>query len=138
MMKMLVADNSRTMRKILINKLYDAGVTDVVEASDGQQTVNLIMQDDTIDLVLMDWNMPGMLGIDVLKAIRAAGKTVPLIIVTANADKDSVIEAFNAGATSLILRPFKTETIISKIQEIVTQNGAHGNTISSNKNSISP
>lgn len=118
-MRALIVDDSTTMRKILINTLSAAGVTDVVEACDGQQAVDAVMQDEAINVVLMDWNMPNMLGIDALKLIRSAGKTVPVIMVTAEADKARVLEAFNAGANNFIVRPFKTETLITKIQETV-------------------
>lgn len=120
-MKTLLVDDSATMRKILINILATAGYEDVVQASDGQQAVDEVMKQDGIDLVLMDWNMPNMLGIDALKMIRAAGKTVPVIMVTTEAEKTRVLEALKAGANNYIIKPFKPETIIAKIQETLAK-----------------
>jgi two-component system chemotaxis response regulator CheY len=105
-MKTLLVDDSTTMRKILINILATGGMTDVIEASDGQQAVEAVMANDGIDLVLMDWNMPNMLGIDALKMIRAAGKTVPVIMVTTEAEKTRVILAMQAGANDYLIKPF--------------------------------
>lgn len=119
-MKTLLVDDSLTMRKILINILATAGFTDIVQAADGQQAVDAVMQDAGIELVLMDWNMPNMLGIDALKMIRAAGKTVPVIMVTTEAEKGRVLEALKAGANNYIIKPFKPETIIGKIQDTLS------------------
>ena len=120
-MKTLLVDDSATMRKILINILTTAGFEDIIQVSDGQQAVDAVIQQSDIDLVLMDWNMPNMLGIDALKMIRAAGKTVPVIMVTTEAEKTRVLEALKAGANNYIIKPFKPETIIAKIQETLAK-----------------
>jgi two-component system chemotaxis response regulator CheY len=120
-MKTLLVDDSATMRKILINILATAGYEDVIQVSDGQQAVDAVIQQGDIELVLMDWNMPNMLGIDALKMIRAAGKTVPVIMVTTEAEKTRVLEALKAGANNYIIKPFKPETIIAKIQETMAK-----------------
>jgi two-component system chemotaxis response regulator CheY len=122
-MKTLVVDDSTTMRKILINILATAGITDVQQASDGQQAVEAVGAEE-YNLILMDWNMPNMLGIDALKAIRAAGKQVPIIMVTTEAEKSRVLEALRAGANNYIIKPFKPEAIISKIQETLARTTA--------------
>lgn len=120
-MKTLLVDDSATMRKILINILTTAGYDDVIQVSDGQQAVDAVVQQGDIELVLMDWNMPNMLGIDALKLIRAAGKTVPVIMVTTEAEKTRVLEALKAGANNYIIKPFKPETIIEKIKETLAK-----------------
>ena len=88
LMKALVVDDSAVMRKVMIGALARAGIEDVAQAADGQEAVAACNADD-FSLVLLDWNMPNMLGIDALKAIRANGKTVPVIMVTTEAEKCS-------------------------------------------------
>jgi two-component system chemotaxis response regulator CheY len=117
-MKVLVVDDSTTMRRILINSLAPAGVTDVEEARDGQEAVDAV-RDKQFDLVLMDWNMPNLLGIDALKQIRAMGNQVPVIMVTTEAEGDRVMEALKSGANNYIIKPFKPETIIAKIKAVL-------------------
>lgn len=117
-MKTLIVDDSATMRRILINTLATMGETDIVQASNGQEAVDAVMQDDGIGLILLDWNMPVMLGIDALKIIRAAGKTAPVIMVTTEAEMGRVVEAIKAGANNYIIKPFKAETIIAKIKSL--------------------
>ena len=72
-------------------------------------------------LVLMDWNMPHMLGIDALKAIRANGETMPIVMVTTEAEKGRVIEALKGGANNDIIKPFEPATIVSKIQDVLNK-----------------
>ena len=97
-MKVLVADDSGVMRKIIIRALNTLGVNDVVEAADGQQAVDLF-PNSKVDLVLTDWNMPGKTGLEVIRAIRTTGATVPIIMVTTEAEKRRVLEAIEAGVT---------------------------------------
>lgn len=117
-MKILIADDSTTMRKILVNSLNNVGITEIDEASDGQQAV-AAARDKDYSIVLMDWNMPNMLGIDALKNIRASGNKVPVIMVTTEAEKGRVLEALKAGANNYIIKPFKPDLIIAKINEVV-------------------
>ncbi|MCE5229375.1 response regulator [bacterium] len=116
-MNVLIVDDSTTMRKILINALKSVGITDIDEACDGQQAVDATLAKQ-YSVVLMDWNMPNMLGIDALKRIRLAGNQVPVIMVTTEAEKGRVIEALKAGANNYVIKPFKPEAIIAKIQEV--------------------
>jgi len=122
-MKALVVDDSAVMRKILIGALGQAGITEVGEAADGQQAVAAAAAGG-IDLILMDWNMPNMLGIDAVKTIRAAGQSMPIIMVTTEAEKLRVIEALKAGANNYIVKPFKPETVAAKVQETMAKVGA--------------
>lgn len=116
-MNVLIVDDSTTMRKILINALKSVGIEEIDEASDGQQAVEAAKAKQ-YGVVLMDWNMPVMLGIDALKMIRLSGNQVPVIMVTTEAEKSRVIEALKAGANNYIIKPFKPEAIIAKIQEV--------------------
>lgn len=121
-MKALVVDDSAVMRKILIGALGQAGITEVGEAADGRLAVAAAGAGD-YGLILMDWNMPNMLGIDAVKAIRAAGQTMPIIMVTTEAEKLRVIEALKAGANNYIVKPFKPETVATKVQETLAKVG---------------
>ncbi len=117
-MKALVVDDSAVMRKILIGALSRAGVTDVDQASDGQEAVAAVGAAE-FGLILMDWNMPNMLGIDAVRAIRAAGKTMPIIMVTTEAEKSRVLEALKAGANNYIIKPFEPDAIVDKIKQVM-------------------
>lgn len=117
-MKALVVDDSAVMRKILIGALSRAKITDVDQAADGAEAVAAVSKAD-YSLVLMDWNMPNMLGIDAVRAIRAQGKTVPIIMVTTEAEKSRVIEALKAGANNYIIKPFEPDAIVEKILRTV-------------------
>jgi two-component system chemotaxis response regulator CheY len=119
-MKVLIVDDSAVMRKVLIGALSRANLTDIDQASDGAEAVRAV---DTADygLVLMDWNMPNMLGIDAVRAIRAKGKTMPIIMVTTEAEKGRVIEALKAGAQNYVIKPFEPSTIVSKIQDTLAK-----------------
>lgn len=114
-MKALVVDDSAVMRKVLIGGLARAGITDVMQAADGREAVEAVREHD-FDLVLLDWNMPVMLGIDALRIIRAEGKRMPIIIVTTEAEKSRVMEALKAGATNYIIKPFEPTTFVAKIR----------------------
>jgi two-component system chemotaxis response regulator CheY len=119
-MKALVVDDSAVMRKILIGALGRAQITDVDQASDGREAVEAVAKTDYA-LVLMDWNMPNLLGIDAVREIRAQGKSVPIIMVTTEAEKSRVIEALKAGANNYIIKPFEPDAIVDKIQQTVSK-----------------
>lgn len=117
-MKGLVVDDSAVMRKVLTGALNRAGITDVAQAKDGQEAVAAVGQ-DTFSVVLMDWNMPNLTGIEAVRAIRAAGHTMPIIMVTTEAEKSRVIEAVQAGATNYIIKPFEPTAIMEKIKAVL-------------------
>ena len=119
-MKALIVDDSAVMRKVLIGALGRAGITDVSQAGDGKEAVDAVQTED-FGLILMDWNMPNMLGIDAVKAIRALGKKVPIIMVTTEAEKTRVIDALKAGANNYIIKPFEPATIVTKIQDTLAK-----------------
>ena len=110
-MKILVADDSRVMRQIVIRTLRQAGHGghDIVEAESGKQALEMV-QTEAPDLVLSDWNMPEMNGIDLLQALRAAGSSVPFGFVTSEGSEDMRARAASAGALFLIAKPFTAES----------------------------
>lgn len=122
-MKVLVVDDSAVMRKVLIGALVQAGIKDVTQASDGTEAVDMVGKEQ-FDLVLMDWNMPNMLGIEAVKEIRANGSKTPVIMVTTEAEKSRVIEALKAGANNYVIKPFQADTIVSKIRETLEKTTA--------------
>jgi len=115
-MKALIVDDSDAMRRILMQSLIQAGIKEFGQAADGLEAVAEV-EKNPYDLVLMDWNMPKMSGLEALKKIRDLGKTMPVIMVTTEAEKGRIIEALKAGANNYIVKPFKPETIIIRIQE---------------------
>jgi two-component system chemotaxis response regulator CheY len=110
-MRVLVADDSRVMRRIVVRTMRQAGfdVSDIVEASDGRQAYETVMTQNP-DLVLSDWNMPEMTGIESLRAIRAAGSNVLFGFVTSEGSEEMRAEAAAAGAAFLIAKPFTADT----------------------------
>lgn len=114
-MKALIVDDSTTMRRILANVLRQVGATEIAQAANGQEAVDQV-RDGEFDLVLMDWNMPVMTGIDALKAIRGSGSAVPIIMVTTEAEKARVLEALKEGANNFIIKPFKADEVAQKIK----------------------
>lgn len=121
-MKALVVDDSGVMRRVLIGALARAEVTDVDQAADGKECVEAV-QNNEYGLILMEWNMPNMLGIDAVKAIRADGHKMPIIMVTTEAEKSRVVDAIKAGANDYIIKPFEPVTIVEKIQQVLEKAG---------------
>jgi two-component system chemotaxis response regulator CheY len=120
MMKALVVDDSEVMRKVVIGALSRAGVTDVDQAADGKEAVEKSQGGD-YGLILMDWYMPNMLGLDAVKEIRALGNEVPIIMVTTEAEKSRVVEALKAGANNYIIKPFEPAAIVQKIKDVLAE-----------------
>ncbi|MBI3090186.1 MAG: chemotaxis response regulator CheY [Candidatus Tectomicrobia bacterium] len=120
-MRILSVDDFSTMRRIIKNILKQLGFHNVVEADDGMAALEMLRK-EKIDFVISDWNMPKMTGIELLKAIRAdeSLKQIPLLMVTAEAQRQNVIEAAKAGANNYIVKPFTAETLKDKIEKIFT------------------
>ena len=114
--KALVADDSSTMRKIIIRSLQAVGVTDTVEACDGDEAVQLFEM-GKFDLVLTDWNMPGKNGLEVVQAIREIDKDVTIMMVTTEGEKARVIEAIQAGVNDYLVKPFTAEMLREKLEK---------------------
>lgn len=118
-MKILVVDDFSTMRRIIKNLLADLGFANVTEADDGS-TALTALKGETFDFVITDWNMPGVPGLDLLKAIRADEKTakLPVMMVTAEAKREQIIEAVKCGVNGYIVKPFTAVTLEEKIEKI--------------------
>lgn len=118
-MKILVVDDMSTMRRIVKNILKQLGFSNVEEAENGQEALNKLKADG-FDFVVSDWNMPVMPGIDMLRAIRADDKLkqIPVLMVTAEAQKENLVEAIKAGVNNYIVKPFTAETLQEKINKI--------------------
>ena len=119
-MKALIVDDSTVMRKILIGALDRADIKDVEQAADGREAV-AATEIDKFDLILMDWNMPNMLGIDAVKKIRENNKKTLIIMVTTEAEKSRVVQAIQAGANDYIVKPFEPAIIIDKINKVLSR-----------------
>ena len=118
-MKILAVDDFSTMRRIVRNILRQLGYNNISEAEDGVAALEH-MKRDPVDFVISDWNMPNMTGLELLKAVRADAnlKDIPVLLVTAEALKDNVVEAVKAGASGYIVKPFTAETLKEKIDSI--------------------
>lgn len=121
-MKVLVVDDSTTMRRIIIASLANMNLTEIVEAGNGQEAVDKVKTDD-IGLILMDWNMPVMTGIEAVKMIRSLGMKMPIVMVTTEAEKERVLEALKSGANNYIIKPFRPEVVVTKLQETLSAAG---------------
>jgi two-component system chemotaxis response regulator CheY len=118
-MKILIVDDFATMRRILKNILKQIGFTNIIEADDGATAVEELKK-TKVDLIISDWNMPKMTGIELLKHVRAneAYKNLPFLMVTAEAQKQNVIDAVQAGVSNYVVKPFTAEAISEKLQKI--------------------
>lgn len=118
-MKILVVDDFSTMRRIIKNLLRDLGYNNTAEADDGATALPML-QSQPFDFVVTDWNMPVMTGIDLLQAIRADAKlkSLPVLMVTAEAKKDQIVMAAQAGVNGYIVKPFTAATLKEKIEKI--------------------
>lgn len=118
-MKILVVDDMATMRKIIKNILKQLGFLNIDEAENGEEALQKL-RGGTYGFVVSDWNMPVMTGIDMLRAIRADEKlkSIPVLMVTAEAQQSNLIEAVQAGVSNYIVKPFTAETMQEKLGKI--------------------
>lgn len=118
-MKILIVDDFSTMRRIIKNLLRDLGFNNTSEAEDGAAGLAALRAGD-FDFLVTDWNMPGMQGIDLLKAVRADTKlaNLPVLMVTAEARRDQIVEAAQAGVNGYVVKPFTAATLKEKIDKI--------------------
>ncbi len=123
-MKILVVDDFSTMRRIIKNLLRDLGFNNTQEADDGSTALPMLQKGD-FDFVVTDWNMPGMQGIDLLKAIRADEelKNIPVLMVTAEAKREQIIAAAQAGVNGYVVKPFTAATLKEKLDKIFERLG---------------
>ena len=118
-MRVLVADDFATMRKIVRNILKQIGFDDIVEAEDGQAALQ-VLKNENIGLVVTDWNMPNMNGLELLQKIRTDPKTakLPVLMVTAEGLKENVVAAVKAGVNNYVVKPFTAEVLQEKLEQI--------------------
>ncbi len=118
-MKILIVDDFSTMRRIVKNLLRDLGFTNTSEADDGITALPML-KTGKFDFLVTDWNMPGMQGIDLLKAVRADPElsSLPVLMVTAESKKEQIIEAAQAGVNGYVVKPFTAATLKEKIDKI--------------------
>ncbi len=118
-MKVLVVDDFATMRRILRNILKQIGFINISEADDGKSALN-VLKKEKFDLILCDWNMPEMSGLELLNKVKSDDelKNIPFVMVTAEAQKDNIVKAVKAGVNSYVVKPFTAETISEKLQKV--------------------
>jgi two-component system chemotaxis response regulator CheY len=116
-MKVLLVDDSRTMRSIWKRVITAMGNHETSEASDGREALTEIQQSGPFDLILLDWNMPNMDGFTLLQKVRETDKQTPIMMVTTEAEKPRIIEAIKAGANNYVVKPFTPDTLQQKIEE---------------------
>jgi two-component system chemotaxis response regulator CheY len=119
-LKFLVVDDYSTMRRIIKNLLHDLGYANVTEADDGNTALPML-QNGNFDFLITDWNMPGMAGLDLLKAVRANEKLkkLPVLMLTAEAKREQIVEAAQAGVNGYVIKPFTAQTLKEKIDKIL-------------------
>ena len=123
--RFLVVDDFSTMRRIIKNFLNDLGYANVQEADDGN-TALPILKAGQIDFLITDWNMPGMPGLDLLKAVRGdpALAKLPVLLLTAEAKREQIVEAAQAGVNGYVIKPFTAQTLKEKLDKILTARAA--------------
>jgi len=121
-LRFLVVDDFSTMRRIVKNLLNELGYPNVAEADDGQSALPML-KSGGFDFLVTDWNMPGMPGLDLLKAVRAdpALAKMPVLMLTAEAKREQIIEAAQAGVNGYVIKPFTAITLKEKIDKILGQ-----------------
>lgn len=119
--KILIADDMPTIRDLVKNQLKTMGFKNILEAADGEQALNLLIQHESqspkVKLVISDWNMPKMTGLEFLKQVRATDqwKDLPFILLTSEAERDQVTEAILAGVSQYIVKPFAGKAFEDKV-----------------------
>ena len=117
--KILVVDDFSTMRKIIKNILNQLGFKNIIEADDGTTALE-ILKKEKVGLIISDWNMPKMNGLELLKAVRSNEETkdIPFIMVTAEAQKENILEAIKYKVNQYIIKPFTPETLKEKLEKV--------------------
>ncbi|HVO48126.1 MAG TPA: chemotaxis response regulator CheY [Steroidobacteraceae bacterium] len=119
-LKFLVVDDFSTMRRIIKNLLHDLGYPNVTEADDGKTALPML-QAGGFDFLISDWNMPGMSGLELVKAVRQDARLarMPVLMLTAEAKREQIIEAAQAGVNGYVIKPFTAETLKEKLDKIL-------------------
>jgi len=124
-MKFLVVDDFSTMRRIVKGLLNELGYSEITEADDGNTALPLL-KNGSFDFLITDWNMPGMPGPELLKAVRGDAKLakLPVLMLTAEAKREQIIEAAQAGVSGYVIKPFTAATLKEKIDKILASKAA--------------
>ncbi len=123
MSKILVVDDSSTMRRIIINTLSRLGFKDTIPAADGVEAWEAYKNNkDDISIIITDWNMPNMNGLEFVKKVRSVDKKTPIIMVTTEGGKKEVITALKAGVNNYIVKPFTPQVLKEKLQAVIGTN----------------
>ncbi len=117
-MNILIVDDQKTMLRIIDSLLRQIGFTNITQATGGEQAIDLV-KTNNFGLILSDWNMDGVTGLDFLKTIRAAGNKTPFIMITAESKTENVIAAKQAGVNNYIIKPFNAVTLKAKIEAVM-------------------
>jgi two-component system, chemotaxis family, chemotaxis protein CheY len=126
-LKFLVVDDYSTMRRIIKHVLLDLGYANVAEADDGATALPML-KSGSYDVLITDWNMPGMPGLELLKAVRAdsALAKLPVLMLTAESKREQIVEAVQAGVNGYVIKPFTAETLSAKLDKILGARTAAG------------
>jgi len=127
-LRFLVVDDFSTMRRIVKNLLQELGYAHVQEADDGSTALPML-KTGNFDFVITDWNMPQLPGLELLKAVRADPqlKHLPVLMVTAEAKREQIVEAAQAGVNGYVIKPFTAQTLSEKLAKILQSRAAAGN-----------
>jgi two-component system chemotaxis response regulator CheY len=116
--KILIVDDSSTMRRIIINTLSRIGYTDVIEGENGKNGLEKLGQGG-VEMIITDWNMPEMDGLEFVKTVRGQNPSIPILMVTTNAAKEDIVEALQAGVNNYVVKPFTPDTLKEKIESLL-------------------
>ena len=124
-LKFLVVDDFSTMRRIVKNLLQELGYNDITEADDGNTALPLL-KGGSFDILITDWNMPGMPGLELLKAVRADERLakLPVLMLTAEAKREQIVEAAQAGVSGYVIKPFTAVTLKEKLDKMLAARAA--------------
>ena len=117
-MKILVVDDSSTMRRIIINTLARIGFTDVAEGEHGKAGLEVLAKGG-IEMIITDWNMPEMDGLEFVQNVRAQNAALPILMVTTNAAREDIVQALQAGVNNYVVKPFTPDTLKEKIGSVL-------------------
>ena len=117
-MKILIVDDSSTMRRIIINTLSRIGYSDVMEAENGKVGLDQLAKGG-VEMIITDWNMPEMDGLEFVGNVRTQNPSIPILMVTTNAAKEDIVAALQAGVNNYVVKPFTPDTIKERIQAAI-------------------
>ena len=120
-MKVLVVDDSPTMRRIVVQMLKRLGYKDIIEADHGKDALARLKAEGNFELLLTDWNMPNKSGIELVREIRETGSKVPVFMITTESEKSSVVEAIQAGINDYLVKPFSADILREKLEKYCSE-----------------